>query len=428
MNLFQLLRVLWVRRFLIGGIAIAAFLAALVAAFSLPRTYTGESRVVLDVIKPDPVTGDVLNSSFARAYVQTQVEMITDAPVAMRAVRILGWANDPSWQAEYAAEQKPSDGGIEEWLAGQLIGGASADLIEGTNILSITYSSNLPSQARDGAEALRKGYIEQSIEERRGSAGRNAAWFTTQAAAVRDRLTATEARKAAFERANGVVLQADNTDPQNERLKALASAPPPVPIAAAGAASTAAASALATLDAQIAAKSATLGPNHPDLIALRQQRPALASAAAAERAAAAPSASGPSINSQVDSARATVLAQSDKIAYLRQLQTQIDVLRDQFQKTSARAADFSQQAQARESGISEMGPATAPTTPSSPKVGKIVLGALLGGLAIGLMLAIVIELLRRKVRGPDDLAELKVPLLGIIAPNQKPRGVFAGLA
>lgn len=419
MNFFQLIRILWARRLLIAGITAACFLAAAVVAFQLPTVYRATSRVVLDVIKPDPVTNEVLNSSFARAFAQTQVELIADVGVATRAVDILGWAKDPYFQQEYASNQEEGDGGFKNWLNQLVMGGASAELIEGTNILVINYDSSSPEQARVVADALREGFIEESIAQRRDAAQRNAKWFSTQADRIRKEVTALEKRKTDFERANNIVLQSDYSDTENERLKALAATPPPITFgggAVVGGSPSAAQ--LAQLDAQIVAQGSVLGPNHPDLMALKQQRAGLASAAARESAAAAAAArgsgGGPSIASQVAQSQSKVLAQRDKIEHLRQLQTQIEVMREQYGKTEGRVAELEQQAQARESGVSTMGPATAPDTPASPKLALILIGAFVGGLGLGLLTSLVLELLSRRVRSADDLSSLSVPVLGII--------------
>lgn len=78
MSLIQFLRILWVWRTTIVIAAVGFLLAGIVVALVRPKTYTAEARVMLDVLKPDPVTGQEISSSFARAYMPTQTELIRD--------------------------------------------------------------------------------------------------------------------------------------------------------------------------------------------------------------------------------------------------------------------------------------------------------------------------------------------------------------
>lgn len=426
MNFYQFFRILWARRALILLTTVTAFVAALLVVKIVPVRYDAASRVMLDIIKPDPVTGEVIASGFARAYTKTQSELIRDYRVAGRAVDQLGWANSPLYVAAYRARGDSDQRDLRRWLAQQIIDRTKVSLIDTSNILEITTSSTTPESARVIADAVRQAYIDQTLSFKRDSAAQAAQWFEQQAAQLRRQLTEAEARKSAFEKANGVVLEDDTTDTEEARLKAMtgSAAPPP---AAAGQAAIAAASPLAgqqaQIDAQIAVAQKTLGPNNPTLIGLQQQRAALAKAAneqaAATRAAArgVGGPSGPSPESLYRAQQQKVLAQRGKVAEVRQLATDVALLRDQFVKTAGRAAELERQAASTETGLTLLGSAVAPQTPAFPNKPLMLLGSLALGLVLGVVLSVFLELLRRRVRATDDLRLAGVPVIGALSPH-----------
>jgi uncharacterized protein involved in exopolysaccharide biosynthesis len=171
---------------------------------------------------------------------------------------------------------------------------------------------------------------------------------------------------------------------------------------------------LAQLDAQIAQASKTLGPNHPEMQALRAQRETLAKVVAQEDAQTRRIASGESgaaaISRVLQEEKARVIGQRDKQERLRQLQSEVDLRRDQYKTTSARAAELALQASLTDPGLTPMGVVVAPTKPAYPNKPLMVGGAAALGLGLGLGLALLLELLNRRVRGVEDLnlsSELK---------------------
>ena len=197
-------------------------------------------------------------------------------------------------------------------------------------------------------------------------------------------------------------------------------APQAAQMAGAPAAASAAAGQLAQIDAQIAGAAKTLGPNNPQLLAMQRQRAAVASAAAQEAAAARAAAprsvsSGPSAIAMYQEQQQKVLARRDKVNEAQSLGVDVAVLRDQFNKAAARAAELQQQASSTESGITLLGSAVAPSRPTFPNIPLIIFGSLGMGLALGIMTALVVELLSRRIRGIDDLEYVGVPVIGVMS-------------
>jgi uncharacterized protein involved in exopolysaccharide biosynthesis len=424
MSLTQFLAILLARRWMVIAAMLASLAGAAVVLAVVPPRYTANTRLLLDFIKPDPVTGQVIGGQFARAYTATQTQLIKDYRVAGAVVDELGWSSDPTMLARYAVPGDPN--GARHRLAQLIIDHTDARLIEGSNIMEISYTGWSPDASRTIADAIRKAYMNAAIQTKRESAAESADWYQAQVETSRRLLTMAEDTKARFEREHGLVMEDDKTDVDTARLAALSSSgvstvsAPVVPVAGPSAAATE----LATVDAQLAQASRTLGANNPILVQLRQKHSVLtaqvdqeraaanAAAAAARSAASASSSASTALQTQ----KAKVLANRENLAKLRQLQNEVDVRRDQFTKASEAAAQLRAQAATDDAGVTVLSNAVAPDSPSFPNIPLVILGALGLGFALGLLAALLTELLNRRIRTARDLQDLidGVPLLGVV--------------
>ncbi|MBT9471368.1 MAG: Wzz/FepE/Etk N-terminal domain-containing protein [Pseudomonadota bacterium] len=434
MNIVQFLRILWARRWLVLAATISCVIGAFIVTQIVPPRYQAQSRVMLELVKPDPITGQITSPQFAKAYTRTQIELIKDYRVAGKVVEDLGWLNDPNLLAQYQSRPAGDDRDLKRWAAQRIIDGTDAKLIEGSNIMELTFSASSPELARSVADALREAYMDSSLAYRRENAARTAEWYSVQAEKAKASLAIAEAQKATFERENGVILQDDKTDIDSARLAALASAGAPTVAAAMPVGPTPAGIQLAQLDATIAQASRTLGPNHPDLQAMRQQRAMLATQAAQERSAAGAAAGAAASAARVgagmlEAQKSKVIGQRDKLERVKALQAEVDVRRDQFMKASNRAADLRLEANVGETGITPLGNAVTPQKPVFPNMPLIMVGSLGFGLAFGVLIALLTELFGRRVRSIEDLSSaVDAPLLAVIATAAKPRRTLRSLA
>lgn len=427
MSILQFVRIVWAYKYLALLTTLACTVIAVIAVQLIAPRYVAQSRVMLDVIKPDPVTGQVMSTAFLRAYTKTQIELVKDQQVARQVADDLGWEKDPAMQRSYRnrpANQRDLDFG--RW-AGQLImRGADAKLIEGSNILEISYTSSQPARAKIVADALRKAYAEMTLQSRREAARRNADWYDAQAEKSKGILFKAEMDKANYERENGIILGQDKVDLDSARLAALASSGG-APIVSAGPVSAPSSAALAQVDAELEQASKVLGPNHPQLKALQGRRILLEKQVADERNASSSAASSAlsaarATSGLLEAQKAKVMSQRDKVERLRLMQDEIDLRRDQYTKGIARAAQLRQEAEVAEAGVTPLASAITPQSPVFPKKGLIIGGALAGGMGLGIAMGLLIELFGRRVRSSDDLQGLvNAPVLAVIRSYEKPK-------
>ncbi|WP_213980515.1 Wzz/FepE/Etk N-terminal domain-containing protein [Sphingomonas sp. dw_22] len=420
MSIIQFFRILWARRWIILPTFLVCVATATIVTQFLPERYRATTRLVLDTFKPDPVTGQVIGSNLLRAYAQTQVELIEDYRTAGRVVDQLGWINDPGNIAAFNASKAAASGDIRRWLAQQIIASTRAQLIEGSNILQIDYVDSTPERAEQIANLVRQSFLEESLAYKRDSASKSATWYADQAETARKALVDAETARTAFAKANGIVLTANNVDLDTQKLEMLSGQ------SVAAATSNAvrmpmgtspAQAQLTQLDQQIAQAAETLGPNHPVFQALQRQRVALAATAARETAALAPGGgvNRGAIEGEMAATRSKVIADREKLDRLTQMQRDVSLKQDQYVKAAARVADLRLEAQSADAGMTALGDASAPEKPYFPNI-PLIVGASAGfGLGIGVLAALLIELLGRRVRSKEDLeSAVDAPVFAVI--------------
>lgn len=415
MSIQQFFRIIWARRTILWITLGASLLAAAVTLLLVPKSYEATSRVVMEVLKPDPVTGEIIQGGGQRAYISTQMELVKDYRVAGRVADQLGWTGSTDLAQQYA--DSGSEMSFQRWLAQFIIDRLDVRLIVGSNIMEIAYDGNDPDGAAKIADAVRDAYVEQTLQFKRQAAAKNAAWFATQSEEIKAALAQAEGRKAEFERKNDIILADDNSDTDTARLAALAGAAP-MPAMPAMPVVNPAAGQLAQVDAAIANAARTLGPNHPDLIAMRQQRAALAASGSTTMVGGR---SGPDPIAVFNAQRSRVLSQRGKLAEAKELQNDVNVLREQLKATSARAEQLKQESLSQDAGLTLLGSASPPDSPSFPKTWPVLFGAFALGLGVGILLSLLVELLNRRVRSVDDLMLFDVPVLGAMTGPQPER-------
>jgi uncharacterized protein involved in exopolysaccharide biosynthesis len=426
MSIFQFCRILWAYRVLTLLTCAATVVGAVLAILVIPPSYEARTRVMLNIMKPDAVTGETMGSDRDRTYIDTQRELIADFGVAGHAVDQLGWVYSEDTLKKYIAAGSPA-GGVRHWLAQQIIDRTKAEQVGDSNILEISFRASSPEDASAMANALRNAYVETLLSGRRAEAMRNAEWFTQQADKEKEMLAAAEQERTAYERQTGIVMADDKTDIETARLRALsAQTPAGTPlVAAASSVSSPAAVELARLDAQIAEASRTLGANHPAMIEMKARRSALAKMVADDRGRAGGDGAG-ALNRALAAQTSRVVARGDKIERLTQLQAAVNLHQAQMGKSLARAAELRQEAAVADAGVTVLGEAFTPLKPAFPNKPLILGGAIVLGAGIGLLLSLILEMIGRRIRGSEDLLHaIDVPLLAVVpfevGPNSAPQ-------
>jgi uncharacterized protein involved in exopolysaccharide biosynthesis len=427
MNIVQFLRILWARRFLVVIAFAASALGAFVVTQLVEPRYEAVARINIDLLKQDPMSGASQDLRSIGVYFDAQQQLVHDYAVTGFVVDKLGWLTDPTWLSAYQHRPASDTRNFRLWL-GEQVSSRTTTAITGSSVLEISFRSSNPIEAKTGAEALREAFLSASLASKQQSSSQLAAWYTRQSDLARQAADEAELKKAAYEKETGIVMQSNDMDIDSGRLAALAGQMS-MPSAGAAMATSSARLQLAQLDAQIAQQSKNLGPNHPEMQALREQRASVAEVVKQEEADANRAASGVSgaqvLGRVLEAEKARVIGQRDKVEKLRQLQSEVDLRRDQYRKTAARAAEITLRGSLTDLGMTAMGVVVAPSKPVFPNKPLMVGGAAALGAGAGLGLALLLELLNRRVRGIEDLnvsSDLKC--IGVVLTPRRRIGWF----
>lgn len=442
MTLTQFLLILRAR-WLVALLAFAVTVGTTVAvSLALPKQYTAATAVVVDVKSPDPVTGVMMQGGLAPGYMATQVDIIRSERVAKTVVSQLGLDTNPTVRAQWQ-EATGGKGTPQDWLAGNLRKALDVVPSRESNVIQIAFTGTDPAFAAAIANAFARAYIDVNLELRVAPAREFAKFFDDQTRSARERLEAARKALTDYQQANGItsaderldfetarlneissqltVIQAQTTDSQSKRERGASDTVAEViqnPVINGLKAD------IARLQGKLDESSANLGRNHPQIISMTSELQTLRSQLAAETR---------KITSSIDTTyqvsrqregqlRAALALQKDRVLQLNKQRDEIQLLRSeldsaqrQFEMVSARASQTNIESQTSQTNLSVLNSATVPVDHSKPKVLLNVLVSVFLGTLLGVGLALVLELINRRVRSAQDLGDLPgLPLLGQI--------------
>ncbi len=439
MSVIQFLSILLARWKLILATMLACATVATGVAMLLPKRYPATARVMFEA-KSDPVTGEVLLGGRGSTYIGTQIEVIKDMRVAGAVVDRLGLQNDPGLRAAYEASGRSAeDGGMRAWLGQQIIDNTSADLVRGSSLMQITYQANDPERAKAIVNVIRDAYIQESLRLRTDPAGRTGAWYREQTGLAREDLAKAERALSEYMLKNKITMvggmdsetaklmslqaalqQAQGMDSTNTMSSAQRLTNDPV--------ADQLAVQLAAVEDELALSGSRLGTAHPTYQAILARRNTLASQLSQARARSQQSVSAVSgavkqsvgeLTREIDSQSKLVLERKPILDELVRLSREVEMKRSQYEAANQRSDELKLAADQSEPGITVMGDPVASRTPSYPKVGLVALVSSLLGLGLGLVMALLMEFVARRVRGHQDLAYAAgAPVLAIVGVSQ----------
>lgn len=440
MSLTQFLLILRAR-WLVALLAFAVTVGTtVVVSLMLPKQYTASTAVVLDVKSPDPVTGVMMSGMMAPGYMATQMDIITSDRVAKTVVSNLGLDKNPAVRSQWA-EATGGKGTPVDWLARNLRQQLDVEPSRESNVITIKFSGNDPAFAAALANAFARAYIDVNLELRVNPAREFAKFFDEQTKSARERLEAARKALTDYQQANGITSADERLDYETARLNEISSQLTQIQAQttdsqskrAAGASDTVAEviqnpvlnglkADIARLEGKLKESSSNLGQNHPQILSMRSEIDTLRAQLASETR---------KITSSIDTTyqvsrqreaqlRAALAAQKERVLQLNKQRDEIQLLRSelesaqrQFDVVSARASQTNIESQTNQTNIAVLNAATQPTEPAKPRVTFNALIACFAGSLIGIVLALGVELINRRIRSAADLSSLAdMPVLG----------------
>jgi len=431
MNLHQALAILRARWWVALLVLLLTAAGTVAYMVTKPKLYTASAAMVVDT-KPDPVSAMMYGGMASPLFMATQVDVIKSDRVANRVVRNLKLAENPQVRAQWL-EATGGTASIDTWLAETFQKRMSVTPSPQSSVLTVSYQAPDPQFAAALANAFVQAYLQTNLELRVDPAKQYSAFFDNQAKEARERLEAAQARLSAYQKTKGIIATDERLDIENARLAELSSQLVALQAVASESGSRQAAAQGASADriqevlnsglvsglraemlrneANLQQLSERLGDNHPQVQEAKANIAALRAKIESEtrRVTSGVSVSANINRQRVAEVRAALEAQRNKMLTMKGQRDESSVLvRDV--ETAQRAYDavvtrFNQsslESQATLSNVNVLTPATPPLEPSTPSPFKIGLMALLGGAALGIAAALLLEMLDKRVRTKED--------------------------
>lgn len=449
MNLHQMLLIL-VARYRIVLYALAVTIgSALVVSLLMTKQYTATTSVVVDVGSPDPVAGLSLSAATMPNYMATQVDVINSVRVAQMAARLLKLDEDESLKAQWTASTD-GRGTFPAWLASRLQKKLEAKPSHDSSVITLSYTAPDAAVAAATVNAFAQAYIETSVAMKVESAQHYTRWFGEQSTRLRETLEKAQARASYYQQKYGIVANDERVDYETARLNELSTQLGHVQgqatdtrskekkgLAADSLQEVMLNPTIQSLKAELARQEAKqqelgtdLGENHP------QYQRALSEVAALQRKLNAETSrivNSISTSNVVGRDREALLKgaieeQKNRLLDLKQrrdtlalMTRDVESAQKAYDAVSQRLNQARLESLSTQSNVAVLTLATEPVAPSSPRIMlNLVLAAFVGGM-LGLAGALTLEMTDRRVRSPDDVAEmLKIPVLGLIPDYSEP--------
>jgi chain length determinant protein EpsF len=442
MTLQQFLRILAARK-LAALLAFAITVGTtLVVSLILPKQYTASTAIVLDVKSPDQVSGLVLQGMMAPGYMATQIDIINSDRVAGAVVKLLKLDTNATIQQQWRDDTQ-GRGDLNSWLATLLQKKLDVKPSRESNVIAINYTGNDPTFAAAVANAFAQAYIDVNLDLRLAPARQYAAFFEGQTKTARERLEVAQKALSDYQQKNGITSADERLDYENTKLSETSSQLTGVQGQTTDSQSKRGARGdtvaeviqsplinglkadIARMEAKLNESNINLGKNHPQTQRSESELASLKAQLEAETR---------KINSSIDTTyqvnklreqqlRGALANQKERVLLLNRQRDELNVLRRDiesaqraFEQVSQRSSQTTMESQTNQTNISVLNTASAPVDPSKPKLLLNVLVSIFLGTLLGVGLALMLELLNRRVRSGEDLTEaLQMPLLASVS-------------
>ena len=428
--------ILWHRRMYVIVSFVLLFLIGLITAYTLPTMYRSSATML---VESQDLPENVVEAP-GTGQIEQRIAKIREQVLSRGDLISLIEQNDL-----YPSERRsqPMSYVVSKMRESTAVGALAGDIgsapAKGSNVIAIKMAFDYPDPAK--AQGVMQAFVTQFMrmnsDQIEDQANLTVRFLQEQAAKLKTQVDAVEGQITALKASNGAVLagangptyvdtgsyagQIANLESQNRQLVLQSSG---------GAADPE----LAAAEAALANAQAMYSDSHPDValarerVAALKRRPATASTglpAAVQEQIRSNNATIAQLSASRDAAvaRANVAAgaqarQPVVLQQAMQLESQASGVRDQYNtvlanlmkaQASARLAN-----EQRAERLSLVEPPSLPDSPQWPNRPLVILGGAVAGLGLGFVLALLVELLNRPMRSPNQLNSMGLPVLGVV--------------
>jgi chain length determinant protein EpsF len=452
MGIHHALAVLRARLVPLLSVIVVTLAVTIALSLILPPRYTATVTLVVDSSRIDPTMGFSMPAGVGGDYLNTQLEIIQSEAVALRVVRDLKMAEDPSVE-QYWIEDTGGQGSIEDWLAKGLLKRLTAEAGKQNSIITISFVARNPDQAATIANAFAQAYVHTNLELRVAPAKEASEWFSSQIAELKSNLEKAQARLTEFQRAKGIVNPDERFDVENTRLAELSGQlaiaqsqaidavsrkrqldqytkegrnPEALPDAIGNALINSLKQQLIVAEAKLTQLAGQLGKNHPEyqrsVAEVEQVKRQLnveleTLAAGIANTARVAQAKEADLRSAVAAQKARVLSLNKEKGQddMAVLQREVESAQKAFDAASQRFSEVRLESRISQTNVAILNPAVRPLEPTFPNWFINIPLSLVLGTMLGVTLAFMMEHSDRRVRSVEDLAQIPgLTVLGVL--------------
>ncbi|MGH8762726.1 MAG: chain length determinant protein EpsF [Nitrosospira sp.] len=452
MTFQQFLLILRVRYKVVISTLLFTVIITLVVSLLLPKEYTANTAVVVDVRSPDPVAGMVLPGLMGPGYMATQADIVNSDRVAQHVVKMLRMDENPVIREQWM-DATGGEGELTVWLADLLKKQLDVRPSRESNVINIRFSGADPGFAAGVANAFAQAYIDVNLGLKVEPARQYATWFDDQTKVLRDKLEKTQQALSAYQQKTGIVATDERLDYEIAKLNELSTQLTIVQGQTSDSSSKRKSAGnsetlpevmqsplinslkadIARLDAKLQESNINLGKNHPQTQRAQTELASLRSKLASETKQIHDSIG---TSYQVGKQREEELleameVQKKRVLELNRQRDQVSVLqRDveaaqrNFEAVSQRSAQTRLESHSVQTNIAMLNPASVPTEHSRPRILFNMVISIFVGTLLGVAIALILELGNRRVRSAQDLLEaIDLPVLATISSAASPSAV-----
>ncbi|GAB4090015.1 Wzz/FepE/Etk N-terminal domain-containing protein [Hydrogenophaga soli] len=445
-SLTQIGAMLAARKTLMGVVSMVTVVAAIGISLALPKTYTAKAEIYIEYRGADPILGRQFSAMQDESYMATQVDIIRSDDVVRHII-------DSTRAMEQPAMRELANGKDEAVVRNTLLKAISADLEvvprRNSRVLELQFSAKDPAFARDALNAAIKGYMDITSKIHTAPAKTRQEQYSAQLLALQTEVDRIQGEITAYQQREGILDADERLDTGarqfadlNGRLLGIQAS-----MAEAGTRKRAVQSLVAggtkvsdvpeisrlegvrdirlrliDVDSRLSEASGVLGPNHPKYKALLADRDALVSQL--ERAASSALQSieqeerrfadqAGQLQRDIAARQQQMLEMKKHRDVIASYQRQLASAQQVYNAAVARYDEILIQSNVNTPTIAVLQWAERPVRHSKPNIVNNIIVSVPGGLILGLLCALLLELSYRRVRCAEDLqGGLPVPVLG----------------
>jgi uncharacterized protein involved in exopolysaccharide biosynthesis len=413
------------------------FLIGLITAYTLPTMYRSSATML---VESQDLPTNIVEAPGA-GQVEQRIAQIREQVLSRGDLISLIEQNDL-----YASERQsqPMSVIVDKMRQATTVGALAGDIGSGaapgkSNVIAINMDFDYPDPVK--AQAVMQAYVtafmRMNSEKLEDQANLTVRFLQDQASKLRSQVQEVEARVTALKASNGAILAGTNgptfvdTGTYSAQIANLENQNRQLVLQSSGGAGD---PQLAAAEAALAAAEATYSDNHPDVLLARERVASLKrnqptgstelsplvkeQIRANNQMIAQLNASRDAAVARANSALAGQSRQPVVMQQVMQLETQAGNLREQYNEVannllkaqaSARLAN-----EQRGERLTLVDPPSLPDSPHWPNRPIVILGGAVAGLGLGLVLALLVELLNRPMRSPNQLNAMGLPVLGVV--------------